>query len=130
LSTLINVILPVWPSLPRLREALKSFQRENEGSWRLNALLNRDNGCNRRIIRSSLPERSVEFIDCNYPTQVFPAMLNTGRAASTTEFVARQDDDDVSMNSKLELRTAVFQQDPEALVVGTARVTDEEAGAK
>jgi hypothetical protein len=105
---------------------LESLQRQSEASWRLIALLDRDDGCNRRIIQSSLPERSIEFIDCDYPTQGFPAMLNAGLSASTAEFVARQDDDDVSMDSRFELQTSVFQQDPEALVVaGFARVTDE-----
>lgn len=121
----LDVILPIRPNPPRLREVLESIRRQQFRDWRLIVLLDRDDGQNRSVVDVSLPDREVEFIPCNYPHEGFPAMLNRAVRRATAEFVARIDDDDVSFEDRFTRQVSLLDSAPSIpMVTGFAAVVD------
>lgn len=121
----IDVILPVRQNSLRLHEVLVSLIKQDFQHWRLIALMDRDDGRNRRAITEQMGYRPVLFIECNYEVQGFSAMLNMGLAVATARYVARQDDDDVSSDSRFTRQVKLLDDYPNVLVAtGFATVYD------
>ncbi len=122
----IDVILPVRPRPPRLERVLESLNSQDHHDWRLIALLDRDDGSNRSLIKQVVGDRPKIFIACDYINQGFSAMLNIGLLKSTATFVARQDDDDISAPTRLRSQLTFFQENPGVQIVsGNAAVVNE-----
>lgn len=118
----VSVVMPIRPKCETLEKALSSLLRQSFENWKLIALLDRDEGDNRSTLTALIPSEKLSIIEVDITTTDFPSILNLGISACTTEFVARQDDDDVSVESRLLDQLSMFSQDPTIdLVSGWAR---------
>jgi len=123
----IDVILPIRPKSPRLEKVLQSLNSQSHEEWRLIALLDRDDGSNRLLVESVIGSRPKVFVECNLKRKSFPAVLNEGLSNASATFVARQDDDDVSVSSRFRDQLRLLQISHQTqIVTGAATVVDEE----
>lgn len=122
----IDVLLPIRPKPPRLREVLQSLMAQDYDKWGLVVLLDRDNGQNMSTVLREIHNRRISFINCDYTRDGFPRMLNKGLMASNSQFIARQDDDDISSPNRLSSQLETLEDNPQAVMVtGYASVIDE-----
>lgn len=124
-SPRLDVIIPVRPNPPRLRMVLQSLTQQGFKDWRLIALLDRDQGENRNLINEIVRENEVISIECNYKSEGFSAMLNKGLRASNAEFVARQDDDDISLPGRFTSQVELLENNKDlVLAAGFATIVN------
>lgn len=124
-SSRVDVILPIRPEPPRLKQVLTSLNDQTYENWSLIALLDRDRGGNRKVIEDTVTKHKVTYIDCDYREEGFPAMLNKGLLAATADHVARQDDDDISTSQRFMKQVEILESDVSTiLVTGHASVID------
>jgi len=124
---LIDVILTIRPKPPRLKNVLESLNSQTHSEWRLIALLDRDDGSNRLLIKQVVRDHPKILVECDFLRESFPAMLNKGLAKSSATYVARQDDDDVSESDRFQSQLLLLQTNLQAqIVTGAASVIDED----
>jgi glycosyltransferase involved in cell wall biosynthesis len=121
----VSVLLPVRPNPRNLRATVQSIASQSFPNWELIALLDRDSGQNEKILRDVIDESQIRIVECNVKEFGFSATLNTGIEACSFNFIARQDDDDISFPDRLEKQISILGRCDEAvLVTGWAEVVD------
>jgi glycosyltransferase involved in cell wall biosynthesis len=121
----VYVLLPIRPAASGLIASVQSIKAQSFTDWHIIALLDRDNGDNLATLKSLLREEQFTPVICDYKKDGFPAMLNRGLEYCHGQFVARQDDDDISMEDRFELQVNQLNtNDALVLSCGFAEVVD------
>lgn len=122
----IYVLLPIRPFATGLAASVQSIVSQSFTDWHIIALLDRDNGDNLATLRALLSEEQFTCVPCNYKEMGFPAMLNLGLEYCCGPYVARQDDDDISLPDRFELQVHQLNaHDGLVLSCGFADVVDD-----
>lgn len=131
-SEKISVIMGVYGTgrkLPRLRESIRSILDQN---WENLELILEDSGCAPEISRAldQMAEEDPRIVLVreteNYS---LPAKLNVCLKHATGEFIARQDDDDLSECDRFERQIVFLKEHPEIDFVGS-NIWVEDGGVK
>jgi glycosyltransferase involved in cell wall biosynthesis len=130
-SPILSVLLPVRQRPLFLKRTISSILFQSFRNWELVVLLDRDDGSNREIISKLITENDVVFIDVDILRDGFAHALNLGVVFCRGEYIARCDDDDLSVATRFEEQVCHLENDPSAvLVTGWATVVDKEGRVK
>jgi len=119
----ISVILPVYNAEKYLAESIQSILDQSFTNFELIIINDGSVDDSEKIIKSFNDERIVYVSQTN---QGLAATLNRGILMSKASYVARQDNDDISLPDRLKKQLLFFEQHPEYILLGTkAQIMDE-----
>ena len=128
---LVSVVLPIRPECKTLVRSLTSIVQQDYENTQIVAVLDRDSGSNEEVLRQIVPARNLEIVHANYLSMGFAAMLNLGIEASAGDYIARHDDDDIAVSSRLSKQMNAFANDSQlGLVTGWAEVVNQSGESK
>ena len=113
----VSIILPVHNGEKKIPRALKSIADQTYRDFETVLV---DNNCTDATVEVAMQfaeSTNLRIVSCKEPGLV-PA-LNCGIQNSSSEFIARQDDDDYWYPEKLEKQMKFFECNPDIDVVGT-----------
>ena len=113
---LVSVILPVYNGAVYLREAIESILDQSYANFELIIINDGSRDDSERIIKS-IPDARIRYY-CQ-ENQGLPATLNRGIELSRGEFIARQDQDDISFPQRLERQVEFLETHPRCGMLGT-----------
>lgn len=120
---LVSVVLPIRPECKTLVGSLTSIVQQDYENIQIVAVLDRDTGSNEEVLRQIVPKQNLEIVHANYLSMGFAAMLNLGVEASSGDYIARHDDDDIADLSRISKQMNEFNNDSQlGLVTGWAEV--------
>lgn len=124
-TPIMSVVLPVRQHPVALIPVLNSLNVQTFIDWELVVLLDRDNGSNRNIILETISRNQVKFMDIDISEVGFAEALNRGVHVSRGSYIARCDDDDLSVPTRFEQQLHIFETNPSvSAVTGWAKVVD------
>ena len=113
----VQVLLPIKFPAPWLEETLDSLQKQTFTDWTLVASIHGDEPTARKVVSAFFPDA----IQVEAPgSGNLASTLNVGLALTTSTFVARIDQDDIAMPSRLERQVEFLEREPKVVVVGSA----------
>ena len=123
----ISVIMPVYNNAEYLKEAIDSILEQTFTDFELVAVNDGSkDGCDAILEHYAKIDSRVHVVHHKQNAGLV-ASLNDGIAASKGEFIARMDGDDVSFPRRFEQQMAIFNAQPDVvLVAGGFEVIDEE----
>jgi glycosyltransferase involved in cell wall biosynthesis len=118
MSNLISVILPCFNGGDTLERAVKSVLAQTEKGFEF-VIINdgSTDGTARIMDRAASRDRRIRAL--HRPHRGIVAALNAGISASTGDYIARMDADDVSMPERLELQKAFLDTRPDVGLVAS-----------
>lgn len=120
---LVSVILPVYNAERFIRESVDSILSQTYGDFEL-IIINDGSTDNSLSVLESIRDPRIVLI--SQQNKGLAATLNYGLTLAKGEFIARQDNDDLSLPSRFEKQLAFLQSNPAVDVVGTwAEIMDE-----
>jgi len=121
-----SILLPVRSGSQFLGRCIDSLLRQSYSSWQLVAVLDRDTGINESLLISRIPKSKLKIIHADFNDGGLSHLLNIGLDACDGELIARFDDDDISVPSRLEQQMGLFNQIEDlVLVAATAEVVNQ-----
>ena len=112
----VSVVMPVYNGAPFLKEAMESVLRQSYENFEFIIINDGSTDNSEQLIRS-FEDRRIRYV--SQRNQGVAKTLNTGIDLATGEFVARQDQDDVSLPARLERQVAFLEGSPSTAMVGT-----------
>ncbi|MCW3076085.1 MAG: glycosyltransferase [Bacteroidetes bacterium] len=123
-SPFISVLLPVYNAGKFLHESIESILNQTFSDFEL-IIINDGSKDNSKEIIKSFNDSRIIFID--QENIGLAASLNKGLGLAKGRFIARQDNDDISLPQRFEKQLIYFEQNPEVDLLGTAaEITDEQ----
>jgi len=124
-TPILSVLLPVRQHPVALIRMLSSLIHQSFVDWEIVVLLDRDNGSNRNTIFQMISSNRVVFVDVDISVEGFAGALNRGVGYCNGKYVARCDDDDLSVPTRFEQQVKILETKPSiAVVTGWANVVD------
>jgi glycosyltransferase involved in cell wall biosynthesis len=123
---IVDVLLPVFNGATTITEAIESLQQQTFTGFRVIVV---DDGSTDRTPEAlaALAARDSRITVLTQPNGGTVDALNAGLRLSRAEFIARQDADDISDPSRLELELDYFQNHPDCVAVsGAVKHIDEQ----
>ncbi len=122
-TPLISVILPVYNAELYLREAIDSILNQTVRNFELIIINDGSSDRSSEIVRSCQDSRIIYIEQANMG---LAATLNKGISIAKGEFIARQDNDDVSAPDRFEKQIAFMLSQPSTGLLGScAEIIDE-----
>jgi len=119
------------PAPTFLERTISSIIFQSFHNWEIVVLLDRDDGSNRKIISKLITDNDVVFVDVDIPKDGFAYALNLGVSFCCGTYIARCDDDDLSVSTRFEEQVCHLENDPSVvLVTGWATVVDRKGTIK
>jgi glycosyltransferase involved in cell wall biosynthesis len=113
----LSVLLPFRNAAATIEEALDSTLAQTLRDFEIVSVDDGSSDRSRAIVeRFASKDRRLKVIDS--PGRGLVAALNGGLAATTTEFVARMDADDIMLPERLRLQSEFLRDHPDVAVVG------------
>ncbi|MBI2720866.1 MAG: glycosyltransferase [Bacteroidetes bacterium] len=123
-SPLISVLLPVYNAGKFLHESIESILNQTFSDFEL-IIINDGSKDNSKEIINSFNDTRIVFID--QENIGLAASLNKGLGLARGKFIARQDNDDISLSQRFEKQLMFFEKNPNVALLGTAaEITDEQ----
>lgn len=113
----ITVILPVYNGFPYLRLAVESVLLQTFQDFEFIVINDGSTDSSESVIKSINDSRIRFLQQCN---QGLPATLNTAIGLARGEFIARQDQDDISFPLRLQKQAEFLIANPDIGMVGTS----------
>lgn len=122
----VSVVLPVRNGARFLGEALASVQAQTLDEWELIVVDDGSSDDTLGIARTAA-RQDERIVVLSQPPGGIVRALNAGIAASSAEFIARMDADDVAKPERLAQQLAFLEHDPACVAVGSAiEIIDED----
>jgi glycosyltransferase involved in cell wall biosynthesis len=122
-SPIVSVILPVYNAEKYLREAIDSILSQTFSDFEL-IIINDGSSDRSSEIACSYSDSRIIYIE--QQNAGLAATLNRGIGIARGEFIARQDNDDISDNQRLRKQVDYLVNHPEVMLLGTgAEIIDE-----
>ena len=122
-QNLISVILPVYNAGKFLSASIESILNQTHRNFELIILNDGSTDESEQIVKSFNDPRIRYF---EHPNMGLANTLNKGIALSAGEFIARQDNDDISYPDRLKLQLDFLKNNPQFAIVGShARIVNE-----
>ena len=125
-QNIVDVLLPVFNGATTITEALESLQQQTFTSFRIIVV---DDGSTDRTpeVLAALAARDSRITVLTQPNGGIVDALNAGLRLCRAEFIARQDADDISDPSRLEMELDYFRSHPDCVAVsGAVKHIDEQ----
>jgi glycosyltransferase involved in cell wall biosynthesis len=121
----VSVILPVYNGEPHLKSAIKSILDQTLENFELIII---DDGSKDDSLKTmkSFDDPRIQIV--SRPNKGLPATLNEGIALAKGAYIARQDQDDLSMPDRLATEVAFLDARPEVGLVGSNYIIMDESG--
>jgi glycosyltransferase EpsE len=104
---------------------LNSLNGQSFHDWEIVVLLDRDDGSNRNAVCQTISSNRIKFVDVDISVEGFAGALNRGVGFCNGKYVARCDDDDLSVPTRFEQQVKILETNPcIAVVTGWAKVVD------
>ncbi|AFY29371.1 glycosyltransferase family 2 protein [Cyanobium gracile] len=115
-SPLVSVVLPVFNGSPYLQDAIDSILVQVHDDYELIVI---DDGStdDSALILERLNDPRIRFF--RQPNQGLAATLNRGIAHARGQYIARQDQDDLSYPERLEKQVTFMESHPDCVLLGT-----------
>lgn len=113
---LVSVILPVYNGKEYLKEAIQSILSQTYDNFEL-IIINDGSTDESASIIQSLDDDRIRYYE--QTNQGLAATLNRGVTLAKGEYIARQDQDDVSFPERFERQIAYLEKNPDCGMVGT-----------
>lgn len=121
-----SILLPVRSGSQFLGGCIESLLWQSYSAWQLVAVLDRDTGINESLLISNIPKSKLKIIHADFNDGGLSHLLNIGLDACDSELIARFDEDDISVPSRLERQMGLFNQIQDlVLVAATAEVVNQ-----
>lgn len=117
---LVSVLLPVYNGAQHLAEAIASILNQTASDFDLVIVDDASTDASLQVIQGFVDPR-IRVIS-NEVNQGLSTTLNIGIAASTGQFIARQDQDDISVPHRLEVLVEALEADPECGAVCSSKL--------
>jgi glycosyltransferase involved in cell wall biosynthesis len=114
-SPLITVLFPIYNAEPYLREAIESILNQSFRDFEL-LLINDGSSDGSVSIIESISDPRIRLIQ-NIQNIGLIATLNKGIALARGKYIARMDQDDISLPNRLEIQLALLEQHADAALV-------------
>jgi glycosyltransferase involved in cell wall biosynthesis len=125
-QNIVDILLPVFNGATTITEAIESLQQQTLTSFRIIVV---DDGSTDRTLEvlSALAARDSRITILTQPNGGTVDALNAGLRLCQAEFIARQDADDISDPSRLEIELDYFRSHPDCVAVsGAVKHIDEQ----
>jgi glycosyltransferase involved in cell wall biosynthesis len=125
-QSIVDVLLPVFNGATTITEAIESLQQQTFTSFRIIVV---DDGSTDRTpeVLAALTARDSRITVLTQPNGGIVDALNAGLRLCRAEFIARQDADDISDPSRLEMELDYFRSHPDCVAVsGAVKHIDEQ----
>jgi len=119
----IDVLLPVGPNSPHLKEAIESILSQDFTNWKLFILIDVGNP-SANLIKSLVPSAKLEIVEFE-DTFNLSKRLNFGMTLGSSKYIARMDADDVSHKNRFSAQTEFLQSTGFSLIGSAALVINE-----
>ena len=116
--TRVSVLMPVYNGVAYLREALDSILRQTFSDFELVVINDGSTDRSADVIKSYVDHR-VHYYE-NGQNIGLARSLNRGLSLTRGQYIARMDQDDISLPERLERQLAFMEAHPEVGVLGTA----------
>jgi len=116
----VSVIIPTYNGSKTIRQSLESVLRQSYDNFEVIVVDNNSNDNTKDIVaKISELDKRVKLIKCE--TQGIVPALNTGIMSieKSTKYIARQDDDDIWYESKLQKQVEFLERNNEVDILGT-----------
>ena len=117
MSPMVSVILPVYNGLPYLEEALDSVLTQSFRDFEL-IVINDGSSDGSAAIIENLHDLRIRFFQ--QTNKGLATTLNRAISLARGKYIARQDQDDVSLPSRFERQVAFLDANPDVGMVGTS----------
>ena len=122
----VSVVLPVYNGSKWIAEAIRSIQCQTFEDWRLYVIDDGSTDDSLTICHATAAGDDRITVDCNPSNIGLAKTMNRLVAASTGEYVAVQEQDDVSVPERLELEVEQLESQPDVgIVCGVAAWMDD-----
>lgn len=112
----LSVILPVYNGLPFLKDAIDSVLIQSFKEYEL-IIINDGSADNSEKIIKNFSDHRIHYV-CQH-NQGLAATLNNGIKLSNAKYIARLDQDDLMLQSRLAKQVEYLEQHPDCAMVGT-----------
>lgn len=119
-SPLVSVILPVYNGEPYLAEAIESILDQTLAAWELIAIDDGSQDDSWQILTAYAGRDERLVVRQNEQNRGLIRTLNRGLSLARGEYIARQDQDDRSLPSRLSRQVAYLERHPQVGVLATA----------
>jgi glycosyltransferase involved in cell wall biosynthesis len=118
-QSIVDILLPVFNGAVTITEAIESLQRQTFTSFRIIVV---DDGSTDQTpeVLAALQARDSRITVVAQPNGGIVDALNAGLRLCRAEFIARQDADDISDPSRLEMELDYFRSHPDCVAVSGA----------
>ncbi len=123
----VSVLMPVYNGGAYLANAIKSVLAQTFADFELIVVDDASTDASREVVKS-VDDKRVRLIP-NAANLGLPAALNIGLAAAAGEYVARMDQDDLCLPTRLERQVAHLDRHAEIGILGTGVQLIDSAGA-
>jgi glycosyltransferase involved in cell wall biosynthesis len=125
----ISVLLPIYNGEKYLREAIDSILAQTYSHFELILIDDGSTDATPAIIAEYAPRDSRIRVQTHSKNSGRIAALNTGLGVARGEYIARMDQDDVSLPERFAKQVAHLEAHPETGILGTAATVMDKSGA-
>ncbi len=116
-SSLISVILPIYKGAEWLSESIESILQQKFTSFEL-IIVNDASPDNSYDVINMYNDKRIKYIE-HSENKGLVAALNTGLQYATGKYIARMDQDDISLPHRLQLQYDYMEQHQDCVLLGT-----------
>ena len=129
MSVVVSVIMPVYNGAKYLQEAVESILIQTLPEFELIIIDDNSTDKSRIILEIASQQDARVHLYYNEKNLGLPGTLNRGLELARGEYIARMDQDDISLPGRLEKQVCYLQAHPEVGICGTwAEIINERAG--
>lgn len=123
-DTSVDVVIPVYNGAKTICQSIESVLNQTHQNFRLLIVDDGSTDNTEELCKFYLLDERIKYVKCNH--EGISETLNHGVMLSNTEYVARQDADDVWMPWHLDVLLSELQKNPQLDLIGSRVVVEED----
>ena len=123
-DTLVDIVMPVYNGSKTISQSIDSVLNQTHQNFRLIIVDDGSTDDTGEVCKPYLLDKRLQYVRCGH--RGIPETLNSGIALSTSEYIARQDADDVWLPWHLDVLLYKLEKNPQLDLIGSRVVVGEE----
>ena len=123
-DTLVDIVMPVYNGAETISQTIDSVLNQTHQAFRLLIIDDGSTDCTEEVCQSYLVDKRIQYVKQSH--QGISKSLNAGVRMSQTDYVARQDSDDIWMPWHLDLLLHELEVNPQLDIIGAKVVPEED----